>query len=458
VIYNNEKNMVDKNTLSKGIEEQIQGLASDVYIQVEEKLTQLITSVVTTEMNKNKEHQNKTLTEKEQSLNKDFVQKDQAHQSEVTNLKQALTEKDLDAKTAQQNFQVELTQNTINYTETIKQLENQVANLTKTTTEQHNSQQSGNNKLSETLQNTEQNLADKTKEIIKLQDQVSALMNKELALNAELTLVNEQSLSHQTQLSEAVLAAKEQANIDAKEEIESLVKKNQTLVETHTQIQADMQKNSDEAIQAVELTITEHVSQVQKEQQSKAELQQQLSAQQKIVDTAQDKIIRIEQECKDYQLSITKFTEQAELAKKAHQDELKAINDAGEEAKQLQTAAQQNIIELEKAKTSLEQQVATEQQDVKLYQKEVTVLAEQLKVAQEGQDNILERFNSNREKQEIENTKVRETIKFLRDENHDLLTAKSVETTEYTDKINELEHKLTEYRLKFEYAQKQLAN
>jgi hypothetical protein len=458
VIYNNEKNMVDKNTLSKGIEEQIQGLASDVYIQVEEKLTQLITSVVATEMSKNKEHQNKTLTEKEQSLNKDFVQKDQAHQSEVTNLKQALTEKDLDAKTAQQNFQVELTQNTINYTETIKQLENQVANLTKTTTEQHNSQQSGNNKLSETLQNTEQNLADKTKEIIKLQDQVSALMNKELALNAELTLVNEQSLSHQTQLSEAVLAAKEQANIDAKEEIESLVKKNQTLVETHTQIQADMQKNSDEAIQAVELTITEYVSQVQKEQQSKAELQQQLSAQQKIVDTAQDKIIRIEQECKDYQLSITKFTEQAELAKKAHQDELKAINDAGEEAKQLQTAAQQNIIELEKAKTSLEQQVATEQQDVKLYQKEVTVLAEQLKVAQEGQDNILERFNSNREKQEIENTKVRETIKFLRDENHDLLTAKSVETTEYTDKINELEHKLTEYRLKFEYAQKQLAN
>jgi soluble cytochrome b562 len=219
-----------------------------------------------------------------------------------------------------------------------------------------------------------------------------------------------------------------------------------------------MQKNSDEAIQAVELTITEHVSQVQKEQQSKAELQQHLSTQQKIVDTAQDKIIRIEQECKDYQLSITKFTEQAELAKKAHQDELKAINDAGEEAKQLQTAAQQNIIELEKAKTSLEQQVATEQQDVKLYQKEVTVLAEQLKVAQEGQDNILERFNSNREKQEIENTKVRETIKFLRDENHDLLTAKSVETTEYTDKINELEHKLTEYRLKFEYAQKQLAN
>jgi phenylalanyl-tRNA synthetase alpha subunit len=82
-------------------------------------------------MSKNSEHQNKTLTEKEQSLNKDFEQKDQAHQSEITNLKQALTEKDLDAKTAHQNFQVELTQNTINYTETIKQLESKVANLQK---------------------------------------------------------------------------------------------------------------------------------------------------------------------------------------------------------------------------------------------------------------------------------------------------------------------------------------
>jgi hypothetical protein len=450
--------MVDKNKLSKGIEEQIQGLASDVYIQVEEKLTHLITTAVAAEMSKNNEQQNKTLTEKEQSLNKDFVQKDQAHQSEITNLKQALTEKDLDAKTAQQNFQVELTQNTINYTETIKQLESKVANLQKTTAEQQNAQQNGNNQLSQTLQTTEQDLSLKAKEIAKLQDHVSTLMNKELALNAELTLANEQTKSHQTQLSEAVLSAKEQASKDTKLEIEGLIKKNQSLEEKHTQLQAEMKKNSDAAIKTLEAKIAEQIIQVQAEQQSKAELQQQLSAQQKALDTAQDKINRVERECKDYQLTITKLTEQIEQAKQAHQEEIKTINDAGEEAKQLQVAAQQNIIELEKIKTTLEQQVVTEQQDVQLYQQEVATLTEQLKVAQDGQENILERFNSNREKQEVENTKVRETIKFLRDENHELLTAKSVETTEYTDKINELEHKLTEYRLKFEYAQKQLAN
>ena len=456
--YNNEINMVDKNKLSKGIEEQIQSLASDVYIQVEEKLTDLISKAITDEISKSNEQQNKKLTDKQQSLNNNFEKDKAAQNAEIIELKQALTEKGLDAETAQQHFQVELTQNTINYTETIKQLENKVSDLQKTSTEQHNTQQSGNNKLSEVLQNTEQDLAIKIKETTKLQDHVAVLMNKELALNAELTLVNEQKKLHETQLSEAVLAAKEQASKDTALEIEGLINKNKTLEETHIKIQSDMLKNSDEAIQVLELKITEYVSQIEVEQQGKAELQQQFSVLQKTLDTAQDKIVRIEQECKDYQLSITKFTEKAELANKAHQDELKVINVAGEEAKQLQVAAQQNIIELEKTKISLEQQVTTEQQDVKLYQQEVSALTEQLKVAQDGQDNILERFNTNREKQEIENTKVRETIKFLRDENHELLTAKSVETTEYTDKINELEHKITEYRLKFEYAQKQLAN
>ena len=42
----NGNTMVKKDKLSKEIEEQIQGLASDVYIQIEEKLTQLICSAV----------------------------------------------------------------------------------------------------------------------------------------------------------------------------------------------------------------------------------------------------------------------------------------------------------------------------------------------------------------------------------------------------------------------------
>ena len=77
-------------------------------------------------------------------------------------------------------------------------------------------------------------------------------------------------------------------------------------------------------------------------------------------------------------------------------------------------------------------------------------------MAQEGQENILQRFNSNREKQETENNKVRETIKFLRDENHQLISDNNEQKIQFTDQAYELENKLTEYRLKFEYAQKQL--
>ena len=52
-------------------------------------------------------------------------------------------------------------------------------------------------------------------------------------------------------------------------------------------------------------------------------------------------------------------------------------------------------------------------------------------------------------KQEREYNKARETIKYLRDENTEL-------NSKLEQQVNELEDKLTEYRLRFEYAQKQL--
>ena len=55
----------------------------------------------------------------------------------------------------------------------------------------------------------------------------------------------------------------------------------------------------------------------------------------------------------------------------------------------------------------------------------------------------------NKNKQELEYNKARETIKYLRDENSEL-------NRKLDQQINELEDKLTEYRLRFEYAQKQL--
>jgi TATA-binding protein-associated factor Taf7 len=86
----------------------------------------------------------------------------------------------------------------------------------------------------------------------------------------------------------------------------------------------------------------------------------------------------------------------------------------------------------------------------------VSSLKSQVTLAQEGQQKILNRFNASREKKEKDNDKVRETIKYLRDENNDMITDNNRQKEAFIEQTSELEHKLTEYRLKFEYAQKQL--
>jgi chromosome segregation ATPase len=118
---------------------------------------------------------------------------------------------------------------------------------------------------------------------------------------------------------------------------------------------------------------------------------------------------------------------------------------------------QQKITELEQKNQELVNSLLTEQSDIKLYQEEVASLKSQVKLAQEGQENILNRFNANRDKQEKENDQVRETIKYLRDENSEMITQHNEKKEQFLEQIHELESKLTEYRLKFEYAQKQLS-
>jgi hypothetical protein len=470
--------MVEKSKLSKDIEEQIQSLASDVYIQVEDKLTNLIAAAVKAELSKNTDQQNKVLSEKEQSLEKNFSEKQSLQVQQVEKLKQLLMDKQSDAETARQNFQVELTQNTINYTETIELLEKEVANLKQQSTLKNDEKQSNNNKLDEKLLETEQKLNDRNQEVDGLNGRIMVLTEQEQSLTKQLGEAKSQLLASDTQKDIAVATAKAQVEYSSKEKIEALTAKTQQL-ETESKnvrVEAEALQSSDNKVKVLQQKVSQLAEQAQQEQNGKAELQQQLSVQQKSIDTEQDKNRQAEQKSQDYQAQIIKLTEQAaidkqqlideiksmnedvEKTKQLHLDEIKAINDVDGQAKQLQTAAQQNIIELEKANEQLSKQVETEQNDIKLYKQEVVVLSEQVKVAQEGQENILQRFNSNRDKQEIENNKVRETIKFLRDENHQLISDHGEQKAQFNDQTNELEHKLTEYRLKFEYAQKQLTN
>ncbi|TYK66612.1 hypothetical protein [Colwellia echini] len=467
--------MVDNNKLSKDVEEQIQSLASDVYIQVEEKLTHLITTAVKAELSKNTVQQSKDLSAKEQLLQKSFTEQQQLQSKEIDLLKQTLAEKTADVATAKQDFQVELTQQTINYTETIEGLQKEINNL-KQNSKQQNEKQSSDNNLEEKLLEAEQELNDKTHEIDGLKGRIMVLTEQEQSLAKQLANVKQSTELNEKQKNETIAAIKAQAEASAKQQIDVLNEKIKQFDTERTSIKAEAEKNAAVKVKELEQKIAQLAEQVQQEQNGKAELQQQLSAQQKAIDTEQDKNKQAEQRDKDYQAQIVKITEQANLDKQPLLDqikalkegeeklkqqqleEIKAINKATEEAKILQSSAQQNIIELEKKNIELTKKLEAEQKDVQLYQQEVMVLNEQLKVAQDGQESILQRFNSNRDKQEIENNKVRDTIKFLRDENHQLISATAEQKTEFTAQLNELEHKLTEYRLKFEYAQKQLAN
>ena len=562
--------MVDKSKLSKDVEEQIQSLASDVYIQVEDKITNLIAAAVKAEISQTTDQPHTSPSETELMLT-----------SDINLLKQQLAERQVDADVNKQNFQVELTQNSINYSETIERLEKDIVNLKKQETQQQGNTQSNNDKLDEKLLETEQKLNDKTQAIDGLNGRIMVLTEQEHSLTTQLNVAKEQIQLSEKQQSETVIAVKTQAEAAAKQKIDTLTEKiqlsekqqNETVTAIKVQaeaaakqqidalteklqqvesenvrIQADALQSSDSKVKGLEQRVSQLAEQAQQEQNGKAELQQQLSVQQKSIDTEQDKNKQAEQKSQDFQAQIIKLTEQAvidkqqlldeikslneaadkvkqshleeikvineaaeavkqshleeikvinegteavkqlhldeskvineateavkqshleeikvineatEAVKQSHLDEIKVIHEAGDQAKQLQATAQQNIIELEKANEQLNKQIETEQNDIKLYQQEVTVLNDQVKVAQEGQENILNRFNTNRDKQEVENNKVRETIKFLRDENHQLISDNGEQKAQFDDQINELEHKLTEYRLKFEYAQKQLTN
>ena len=556
--------MNDQNKLPLDVEEQIQSLASDVYIQVEEKLTHLITTAVKAEMNKSTAQQNKNLSEQEQSLHKDFSDKYQLQTKKFEQLKQALAEKEIDEETTKQNFQVEITQNTINYTETIELLENKLSNLKQQSSSQQHEKQRNTHKLEDRLLEVEQNLNDSNQKIDGLNGRIMVLTEQELSLTRELVTAQENTELNNKYQYEMEAAVK--AEVSAKQQVDILTEKLQKLESESVRIQAEALQSSDNKITAFDQKTSQLVAQVKQEQNGKSELQQELSIQQKVIDTAHDKIKQAEQRNKDYQEQIIKLTNKAtidkqqllddvtdisenskqvkqqhldeiadmkdgaekvkqqhldeiagindvaeqvkhqhldeiseingvaekvkqqhrdevagikgeaekvkqqyrdevasinvaaEQAKQQHLDEIASIKEAGKEAVILQSAAQQNIIELEKSNDQLLNKVEVEKNEVKLYQQEITVLTDQVKVAQQGEENILQRFNNNREKQEIENNIVREAIKSLRDENHQLIRDIEEQKAQFSEKINETEHKLTEYRLKFEYAQKKLMN
>lgn len=462
--------MTEKDKLSKDVEKQIQSLANEVYIQVEEKLTQLICTITPkkaaekinieqepvyialqnsyqasqnelSEKSKNfseKIHQLEQSTstlkkqlddERKQQANSDTTLK--AHDADSAEKLAQLTQKNIElqqqltdeidnAEENELNFQVELTQNNINFTETIERLEHENTLLKSTLSqEQKKLEQS----LSEQKNKFHQEQTQASVDNKKTQSELTAQQQEIVVLNEKLTAftVLEQSLTErlntaeqQCENSDGTLQ-KAEANWKKTEELQ-----NQSLTEQKDKIE-ELTKQLNTSVNDLEHTRSRQRQQTTSFKQESEQKESQLSEQLK-------------------KSQVAEATQRAVVA-----DQQTQLTDINEKINQLEIKNQ-----------DLTNNLITEQTDIKLYEKEIPLLKSQAMLAQKEYDNLLNRFNATREKQEKDNDQVRETIKKLRDENNDILIKNTKQQGDSIDKISELEHKLTEYRLKFEYAQKQL--
>lgn len=104
-------------------------------------------------------------------------------------------------------------------------------------------------------------------------------------------------------------------------------------------------------------------------------------------------------------------------------------------------------IEVSYAKSLVD--IASIEKDLADKQRQLTAVQTELDEDRKKTANNRLLHQENKDKQEVEYNKARETIKYLRDENTEL-------NRKLDQQISELEDKLTEYRLRFEYAQKEL--
>jgi chromosome segregation ATPase len=104
---------------------------------------------------------------------------------------------------------------------------------------------------------------------------------------------------------------------------------------------------------------------------------------------------------------------------------------------------QDSVLELEQQQQEL---LDIKQQD----QQVIAKLETQVQKAHENISTLQDRFHAKQERQEVDYNKARETIKYLRDENLEL-------NTKLEQEVAALEEKVTEYRLRFEYAQQHIA-
>lgn len=391
--------MTIKNIVSKELESTVEKMTSQFQNELNHRLTKLVSDALTDSQSKNKLNtSDKNVAE---------VTK------EIAALKLALEDEKNASIEQKQKFQVEITQLKINHAESIEALEYGLEDLQ---AELLNSKDDDGKKLSAQLEKSMKALAEKEKHL-------KTIEASEKQAIAKLKLAEQKQQDVLKALDEAKkrLSVLEKNTADLEKQSVEIKLLKSKLGEAEANMASVKEKEGKlvaEALKEANKKYEEIIGKLQQEQS--------INAESKLKETSQQQLIELQQKQLKEHLS-------------------------------LEESLKKTVTELTERTEKSEAAFAKKQQEiVTLHESSTLALKEKLQALEKEHDSTLSRFSLAKEKQEQENTLVRDTIKNLRHENNELKEQKSKESTELSDQVSLLEQKITEYRLKFEYAQKQI--
>ncbi len=468
--------MTIKNIVSKELESAIDKMTSQFQSDLNNQLTKLISN---------------TLVESEIENSSDKV--DDAKQEakipaasikEIADLKLALEDEKNANIEQKQKFQVEITQLKINHAESIEALEYGLEDL-----------------QAELLNSKDDNSKELMQNVDKLTNQLSAanksIFEKDKLLND--LKVSEKKVKEQlsTEREKAAIALDTQKkSLRNSEDSEKLAVQK---ISTQLNDARSALSEKDKHLNTLKTSEKQAVEKLKLAQLQQKNTLKALEDTNKRLSALEVNTNVLEQQTSEITQLKVKLTEAEAQAKQARENESKLVAEAlkaaekkyaelieklqqeqsANEESKLKEISQQQLIELQqkqlKDHLSLEETLkskvaelttvtekseanfAEKQQEINaLHESNTLALSEKLQVLEKDHEAVLKRFSLAKEKQEQENTLVRDTIKNLRHENNELKAKKSSESDELAEQVNLLEQKMTEYRLKFEYAQKQI--
>jgi len=300
------------------------------------------------------------------------------------------------------------------------------------------------------------------KQIHEAERDTQALENKLAEANEELVAANKQ----QFQVAETVNSLEQQLQ----KELAVSAKLNADNLHLKTSLeQAELKHNSNSEQQTKQIaeltqTLEKSVTEAKTNQQTIADLSQENHTQ---LEKINDLLSQNENEQLKFKQAIDKQDENHKQVVTGHlqvlADKNKALTELQRQAdttasdltQQLEAqvtkteTAMSKFSELELSYTQALENLEKIEQDLNKKQTQLTTVKAELDQDRARTAKNRQLHQENKGKQEVEYNKARETIKYLRDENTEL-------NRKLDQQINELEDKLTEYRLRFEYAQKQI--